>query len=436
LISSLSVKISQSNEILNGQEIGNALYGLQGMSSNEKAVLNLLSALSVKISQSKELLRAQEIGNALYGLQKMSSNENEVLGLISALTVKISQSKDILKAQEIGNALYGLQGMSSSKKEVLNLIAALSTKISQSQELLDTQNIGNALYGLQSMNSDQKEVLDLLSTLAVKISKSNELLDAQSIGNALYGLQGMSDDKKEVLDLLSVLYPKILESNSILSAQQLSNAIYGLQRMQCGHTESLILMFLKQLSLLEVSNLSLREVTSVYQSLALVSLLPSYACDKLILDSIEGLQQKFLRVLDNNFKFSTSSKFSSMAEKNFFQFALAACNNLSIPFSLTHNEILHGFEADIVLRVSVSPSSQMIINVELDGPRHKLPKTLRFCQLRDQYLSFKHKIQIARLDLLNPVVQRMTSDETIAWFSALIDKCSSNFQNKITSVDS
>ena len=45
--------------MLNVQGIGNALYGLQGMSSDEVEVLVVLEALSSKISESKELLSEQ-----------------------------------------------------------------------------------------------------------------------------------------------------------------------------------------------------------------------------------------------------------------------------------------------------------------------------------------------------------------------------------------
>jgi hypothetical protein len=46
------------------------LYGLQRMSNNFSAIRDVIGALAIKISQSKNDLNPQQIGNALYGLQR------------------------------------------------------------------------------------------------------------------------------------------------------------------------------------------------------------------------------------------------------------------------------------------------------------------------------------------------------------------------------
>ena len=83
--------------------MGNALYGLQGMGSND-AVDGLLCALKVKVKRCTEELSGQELGNALYGLQGMESND-AVDGLLRALTVKVKGCTEELSAQAVGNAL-------------------------------------------------------------------------------------------------------------------------------------------------------------------------------------------------------------------------------------------------------------------------------------------------------------------------------------------
>ena len=65
---------------MNGQAIGNALYGLKCMSSAELEVRQVLKALLNKISESEDLIQGQNIGNALYGLKGMSSKDAEVRG--------------------------------------------------------------------------------------------------------------------------------------------------------------------------------------------------------------------------------------------------------------------------------------------------------------------------------------------------------------------
>ena len=78
------------------------------MSSEHRSVLNVLSALTANVSESNALLTGQGIGNAFYGLQGMSNDVKEVQDIFSALAVKIRCSKALLSGQEIGNCMYGL----------------------------------------------------------------------------------------------------------------------------------------------------------------------------------------------------------------------------------------------------------------------------------------------------------------------------------------
>jgi hypothetical protein len=63
-------------------------------------------------------LAGQAIGNALYGLQSMSSDKGEVREIILALILKIVRCNQELTGQNVGNMLYGLQSMSSDQEEV------------------------------------------------------------------------------------------------------------------------------------------------------------------------------------------------------------------------------------------------------------------------------------------------------------------------------
>ena len=70
--------ISDCDDKLDPQAIGNALYGLKGMSSDCFEVCNVLSALAVEVSNCEKDLSAQAAGNALYSLQGISSDVPEV----------------------------------------------------------------------------------------------------------------------------------------------------------------------------------------------------------------------------------------------------------------------------------------------------------------------------------------------------------------------
>ena len=59
----------------------------------------------------RETLDAQAVGNALYGLQGMSSDNAEVRSLVRALSGHVERCREPLSAQHVGNALYGLVGV-------------------------------------------------------------------------------------------------------------------------------------------------------------------------------------------------------------------------------------------------------------------------------------------------------------------------------------
>ncbi len=172
-----------------------------------------MAALTTKIKASNAILNEQEIGNALYGLQNMGCDTQEVRALLTALTTKIKASNAILDAQAIGNALYGLQNMSSDTQEVRDLLAASTTKIKASNTILDAQHIGNALYGLQNMGCDTQEVYDVLNAIECKfpqtfITFNDNKLEWCQAASAYLQLAQNSTDKTLTLTTVNRLFPE------------------------------------------------------------------------------------------------------------------------------------------------------------------------------------------------------------------------------------
>ena len=167
------MKIASSDEMLSSQHIGNALYGLRGMSSDVQVVKEVLKALARKIAASDTVLNAQGIGNSLYGLQNMSSDVQEVKEILNALTRKIASNKTVLLSQGIGNGLYGLQKMTTESQHVRSLLSIFARKIQKhSIEDLNLQQIGNAVYGLRNMDLNP----DWCPVMITWLSKSEEML--------------------------------------------------------------------------------------------------------------------------------------------------------------------------------------------------------------------------------------------------------------------
>lgn len=100
------------------QGLGNAVSGFQTMTTDDSAEVGRGLALwGEKISQSKNVMAPHELGNALFGLQGVSKESSEVQSLLGALLVKMRESEGIFSARDIGFALCGLNGLRSKLEE-------------------------------------------------------------------------------------------------------------------------------------------------------------------------------------------------------------------------------------------------------------------------------------------------------------------------------
>jgi hypothetical protein len=81
------------------------------MSSEYPEIREILSAVVLKVESCRETLTAQAVGNALYGLQGLSSDYSEVREILSALVPIVKSCSEAVDGQAVGNALYGLQGV-------------------------------------------------------------------------------------------------------------------------------------------------------------------------------------------------------------------------------------------------------------------------------------------------------------------------------------
>eukprot|EP01036_Dinobryon_divergens_P029292 gene29292-38364_t len=284
IIGHLSTDLIVSREThLDAQNIANGLFGLQNMTSKHSSVRKLVRALATAVVQSSHppltspanisayVFNAQAVGNAFYGLQGMSNHYKSTRCILSALTQKVismptlTQLKDwatvddsslgatmnagqyILSGQNIGNALWGFKSMDSKSVEVQSALSALSEKIRESTAMMDGQNFGNALYALHGMapemNDEDKDddstrdgtptdaVRVVLSALAHKLVASNKTFSGLDVGMSLYGLRHMQHSSPEVRVILGALVHKIRHSSADakieMKLQELSMSIVG-----------------------------------------------------------------------------------------------------------------------------------------------------------------------------------------------------------------
>jgi len=339
-----------------------------------------LPLVGKQISTCQENLKPQHVGNALYGLQSMSSEWKEVRGMLPLVGKQISTCQENLKPQHVGNALYGLQSMSSEWKEVRGLLPLVGKQISTCQGNLKPQHVGNALYGLQSMNSEWKEVRGLLPLVGKQIATCQENLDAQAVGNALYGLRNISIDT---------------------------------------HMISFVMQLLEKIDDFNSSNCTTRYLSALYQSLALVD---DESCQ--FVQSLQGhglykgmvkQKERLFEVLrddpnslNNNAVNASQRRYAALTEKYFGSYK---------DIKVTYNEYLEGFEADIVIRKQLpNGKTTAVLNIELDGPVHKIPRKMKFCDLRDEHLKTNYDVRVVRWDLVSNTLMRMKQSEKAQLF--------------------
>ena len=188
--------INKSNSSLDNQTIGMALYGLQGMdgsSAGAGAVLAafvsmdgssigveaVLTALAPKIQECNAELTGQEIGNALYGLQGMDGTSPGARAVLAALEEKINNSSAELSGQSIGNALYGLQGMRSDLASVKSILVAMRSRLSITDIDMTCQNIVMSLFGLLAMGCQSDEDEDWSEIVLLLVNKAFSLFSSR-----------------------------------------------------------------------------------------------------------------------------------------------------------------------------------------------------------------------------------------------------------------
>jgi hypothetical protein len=386
--------------VLNDQEISISMYGLQGMSSEYEEVRTLLRVLTAKMNKVQGTLTAQGLSNILYGLHSMSSEHTEVLQFLEAFYSKLENSHHVFTSQNISNSLYGLQGMSSDHLAVRNILQLLIKKIIKSGDNFTGLGISTALYGLQSMSNNHVVVRELLSALCEKSLKSRDQLNGQHIGNSLYGLQLMKAEG-EVEKLLNILYQKMLQSNEVMGCREVSNGLYGLIHLSSSGSEvaaKIIEIFVK-CAAKDLIKYEAFESADLLRSMSLLWLQHegNTTMSKIIMDEIRTILQ-FLNasVLDNRDNFSSQS----LIENKVANIALQYLQERLPDASLTKNEMLAGFEADIIIRVPAQNGSPCrVVNIEVDGPSHQFPTSITFTGRRDNYLMKHFGYAVHRIDI-------------------------------------
>jgi hypothetical protein len=115
--------------------------------------------------------------------------------------------------------------------------------------------------------------------------------------------------------------------------------------------------------------------------------------------------------------------FQSRAEERMYNIVTKVCRNTDIEIQ-ANIHLFDLFESDIILRIpSNDGREETIINIEVDGIRHKLEKTITFCERKDKHLKLKG-VYVSRID--TTLMDAMNNIELEEWVSRVISHASSS----------
>lgn len=237
LIEALVPKIRNCTEVLCPEDVGDALYGMQGLDSDIPSVQLLLTAFTPLVRECTGIFTEMNLSMSMYGMRRMSNYNPEVCDLIAALVPKVRLCQEPFTPIGIANSLYGLQGTLNNSPEVYALLNALLPKIANCKEELMPRHIGSALFGLRRMDSNLPGVCEILWCLARKIHSCQGEFCGRSMVNSLFGLQRMGNNSADVRNLLSALTLKMAKCTEPFDGRLVSNGLYGLRSMNCDDVE-------------------------------------------------------------------------------------------------------------------------------------------------------------------------------------------------------
>lgn len=435
-------------------EVRNTLQALLAKTVRERDPIS--AAGDIKDSCSALVFCPDRLSLSLYGLRNMTPLYSEVSDTLTLLRKGIEkhqrqqlnnpdEDRVGFTARTATTCLYGLQNMTSNHPEVKKLLKIILVAIEKCpmDDTFGHQELGSAYFGLQSMDSTHEEVIEVLKVVNDRLESRDGRLDDQTVADILFGLQRCSmEDSVEVVRAVELLHANITEycgdsSTTSSSADSFgginlghaSRSVYGLLCMRkatvkmesTGSSQALVTYFLTAIKhriwMDNERGISIKEqeVLSLYRSLILIKHhvgdVMTLASVQLLNEIIGALEEPMLAVAkDVCAHESTSEKRFAAVVKRLFQFQ--RCDGAEVCSAeapvIETSSVLHGFSCDLVVR---SPISDLVCNIEFDGPSHLLPRKKLLCYLRDSFLQEACGVRIIRVDLCSEL-----SDEDLAAF--------------------
>jgi hypothetical protein len=380
------------------------------------------------------------------GIQFISCKFRNANGLVALLsrcletTLRVENKKARIPTENFLDLLTGLRSLSADRPEVVKLLSVVNEGIVRHRPAITQNQFIDSLKNFSGMPSSCPEVIDLLSNLQSCIIAESRVSSRRE-HQYLHGLQNMDykDNPKlfdQILRVTLLPLEELTSQNSydgtteLASPAMLSNLMFGLQGMSFNHITA------------PVFNAAILHIHQhIHRALASEQLPPKFSNESVfsplllscwaiasnecnnfpsgmrnaLLSVVAGLETLLGKLEGKMGGVVTTSErlFANSARK------AVEMSRHSSSISISAGGLLHGFEADIIFQVNRGDKTE-IINVEVDGPYHKLPRGEKYCRLRDAYLQSRHNIRVIRFDLLDKDLPVSRADITDL-FTKLID---------------
>jgi len=430
-------KMSTDRIKLDMFSIVRAISGISKLSGRNFESKSLVLFVINQMKSTDDKITAEALGKFLAAIKNFG-HDRDIAEFLGSIHDRVKDIHDF-RMRDIANCLLGLSNSTADQQEVRQFLSLLATKIDDTEDQFSPSSFCDTLYGLRCLSSEHLEVKKILLALVSKLKMAEpprHLLDSRTVGR-LHALRFMSSEHKEVSEFVDAVHllinldnsgdnmdqMKNLEYRKILrwDMHNFSNLLYGLQNCRLDDKWGPIInKYFAKVKLacriskrLERSSELYDGLASLFQTFAIIdkSNLPIFLslCD-LKLDKDLHLLRTYL---EREFRdHSSPVRHSKSVTEDTYKNLVVQVFSDSDTVSVSTNEMLFGFEADIVLRIRQELGRVVrIVNIEIDGFYHQR-SSVQFSNHRDKYLTETHGVEVIRIDLASTSNRTAKSHES------------------------
>ena len=316
-------------------------------------------------------LSPRDLVSLMTGMSALTLESKPLQKMVQSALPDISSWSGVMRGREPFYVLVGMRGLDARSQLSRLFVAALGKHVQRAEWDITDKRV-RCLSGFQRMTDETPEVRDLFHFICEKIlSDRNGSFDSTSVGTALLGLMGKDCCHGAAERVFYMLLEEMDEIcyDSSTSADQLAAL---LRRAAVAS---------KKINMSDVMSADIELIISRLQ-------------ERLKLKARDGQS-----IGTRNRKSELESETIAKIEKR-----IRADGRVS----LSSNEYIQGFETDIIFRVpnmlvpefDTSGNRQvrsLVVNIEIDGPQHRVANNRFLDSLRDEYLHDQHKVVVVRI---------------------------------------